>query len=61
MSEPFEDVQMALHDAVNTCVCDGHNTAMVVSEMLGGSGLVEAIAAIVELLVVGRRHCRYIP
>ena len=43
VSEPFEDVQMALHDAINTCVCDGHITVMDVSELLDGSGLVEAI------------------
>ena len=55
LSGPFEGAQVALHDAANTC---GHIALQVVdvSELLDGSGLVEAVGAIAELLVA--EHCR---
>jgi len=51
-----EDAQMAIHSAANACVCGGHLAMMDVGGLVDKGGLVEAAAAIAELLVA--EHCR---
>ena len=57
VSGPCEDSQMALHGAANACVCGGHVAMVDVSDLVDEDGLVEAAAAIAELLVAEPCRC----